>query len=450
MTHFFKSILLFFKSLYLHQRFFYVLFGLAVLFLFSFWVPAIYPFVWLAVLGFGLLVFSEMVAIYKTKKFSARRDLPEKFSNSDENPVRLYFENKFGFKIHLEVIDEIPVQFQKRDFMHRQEIPAKKASFFEYSLRPVERGEYLFGNLNCYVSTKLKLVKRRFKFGHEQMVKVYPSFIQMKKYDFLAIDNRISLPGLKKIRRIGHTMEFEQIKDYVIGDDVRTLNWKATAKHGNLMVNQYQDEKSQPIYSVIDTGRVMKMPFEGLKLLDYAINSTLAFSNVALKKNDKTGMLTFSNSVGDFLPAKNRKTHLNQIMETLYNIDTRFLDSDFGLLYANIKRRIPQRALLLLYTNFEHISALQRQLPFLKAIAKKHVLVVIFFENTELKSLAESLAESISEIYRQTIARQFGYDKKTMVKELQKHGIQTILTEPKDLTINTINKYLEIKKRGVI
>src|SRR5690606_19305488 len=212
-------------------------------------------------------------------------------------------------------------------------------------------------NLNCYVSTKLKFIKRRFKFGREQMVKVYPSFIQMKKYDFLAIDNRLSHIGLKKIRRIGHTMEFEQIKNYVPGDDVRTLNWKATAKHGDLMVNQYQDEKSQPIYSVIDTGRVMKMPFEGLKLLDYAINSSLAFSNVALKKNDKVGMLTFSNSVENFLPAKNRKTHLNQILENLYNIETKFLDSDFGLLYGNIKRRVGQHSLLLLYTNFEHISA---------------------------------------------------------------------------------------------
>jgi len=195
---------------------------------------------------------------------------------------------------------------------------------------------------------------------------------------------------------------------------------------------------------------VMKMLFEGLKLLDYAINSSLAFSNVALRKNDKTGLMCFSNTVTDFLPAKNRKTHLNLIMETLYNVDTRFLDSDFGLLYANIKRRIPQRALLLLYTNFEHISALQRQLPYLKTIAGKHQLVVIFFENIELKSLAESSAENISEIYRQTIARQFGYDKKMMVRELQKHGIQSILTEPKDLTINTINKYLEIKKRGMI
>ena len=282
------------------------------------------------------------------------------------------------------------------------------------------------------------------------MVKVYPSFIQMKKYDFLAIDNRISHIGLKKIRRIGHTMEFEQIKEYVVGDDVRTINWNTTGKHARLMVNQYQDEKMQPIYSIVDTSRVMKMPFNGLKLLDYALNSALAFSNIALKKNDKVGLLNFSNKPGNFLPAQAKKKYLHTILETLYNIDTKFLDADYGILQSLVKRKITHRSLLMLYTNFEHISALHRQLPYLLAIAKKHVLVVIFFENTELKSLSNSEANNLSEIVDQTIAQQFEFDKKVMVRELQQRGIQTILTAPENLTVNTINKYLEIKARGLL
>ena len=126
------------------------------------------------------------------------------------------------------------------------------------------------------------------------------------------------------------------------------------------------------------------MPFGGLKLVDYAINSALAFSNVALKKGDKIGLVNFPNKLGSFLPAQAKKTHLNLILESLYNLDTQFLDSDFGVLQALIKQKITHRSLILLYTNFEHISSLHRQLPYLQAIAKKHLLVVIFFENTEL------------------------------------------------------------------
>ncbi|WP_103070350.1 DUF58 domain-containing protein [Aquimarina sediminis] len=441
----------FIKSLYLSSRVFYILTLISVCFLLSYWFNALYPIAWLLVWGLIIIFLFDIIALYNTKKgIDASRILPEKFSNSDFNAVPVRIKNNYRFTTNVEIIDEIPIQFQKRDFLKTGNISTKSVLDFEYSLRPVKRGEYIFGNLHVYAMTRIGLTKRRYSFDKSAMVKVYPSFIQMKKYDFLAIDNKLTQIGLKKIRRIGHTMEFEQIKDYVIGDDIRTINWKATAKHGNLMINQFQDEKSQPIYSIIDSSRVMKMPFNGLSLLDYAVNSTLAFSNIALKKHDKVGMLSFSNVVSDFLPSSGKKTYINNVSETLYNIKTQFLDSDFGLLYGQVKRQINHRSLLLLYTNFEHISSLKRQLPFLQALAKKHLLVVIFFQNTELDHLIRQKAEDVLTIYDQTIAQQFAYDKKVMVKELQKHGIQTVLTAPENLTVNTINKYLEIKARGLL
>lgn len=440
----------FFKSLYLHQRFFVVIFSLAAGFLFSYWFEWLYPILWLLTVVFFLIVLTDLIVLFKSSGVKAERILPDKFSNSDENKVQVNLQNQYRFKATFEIIDEIPVQFQKRDFLHILKIPARSSSTFSYGLRPVERGEYIFGNLNVFASTPLKLVRRRKKFGKEQMVKVYPSFIQMKKYDFLAIDRKIAQPGLKMIRKIGHTMEFEQIKDYVLGDDIRSINWKATAKQGGLMVNQYQDERSQPVYSVIDSGRTMKMPFNNLKLLDYAINSALAFSNIALKKKDKAGLISFSSKLEKMIPASSKKAHLNLLLENLYNINTQYKDSDFGLLYTHINRRLPQRSLLLLYTNFEHLSALHRQLPYLLALARKHLLVVIFFENTELETFINQDSNKVGQIFDQAIAGQFSYDKRLMVKELQKHGIQTILTKPEDLTVNTINKYLEIKKRGIL
>ncbi len=424
--------------------------ALSVLFLFSYWWTWIFAMTWILVLVLIVFILLEISMLYSSNALEGRRILPEKFSNSDLNSVSIVLKNNYTFGINIGIIEELPVQFQKRDFYKSISIPAKNNTTFIYKLRPTERGEYIFGKLNCYASSAIGLIRKRYVFDNEQMVKVYPSFVQMKQYDFLGIDNRISHHGLKKIRRIGHTMEFEQIKEYVVGDDVRTINWKATGKHGQLMVNQYQDEKMQPVYSIIDTSRVMKMPFNGLKLLDYAINSSLAFSNIALKKNDKVGLVDFSYKAGNFLPAQAKKTYLNAILEALYNIDTKFLDADYGALQVLVKRQIKQRSLIMLYTNFEHISALHRQLPYLQAISKKHVLVVIFFENTELKVLTNSIATSIPEIIDQTIAQEFELDKKLMVRELQQRGIQTILTAPEDLSVNTINKYLEIKARGIL
>ncbi len=315
----------FLKSLYIHKQLYIYIAVASVCFLLSYWISVLYAIAWMITISIVVLLLIDLLLLYQPQNaIQARRILPDKFSNSDNNPVPITITNKYGFKTYIDVIDELPVQFQKRDFLYQTSLNPNQNHDFDYIVRPVDRGEYYFGHLNIFVSSILKIVKRRYQFQNQQMVMVYPSIIQMQKYDFLAISNALTEIGLKKIRRIGNTSEFEQIKEYVNGDDFRTVNWKATAKRGQLMVNQYQDEKSQPIYSIIDTGRIMKMPFNGLKLLDYAINSTLAFSNVALKKHDKVGMISFSKKIETFLPAIQKLTYLNRILETLYNIDTQF------------------------------------------------------------------------------------------------------------------------------
>lgn len=245
-------------------------------------------------------------------------------------------------------------------------------------------------------------------------------------------------------------MEFDQIRDYVRGDDVRSINWKATARANSLMINQYQDEKSQQVVNVIDMGRVMKMPFDGLHLLDYAINTSLVISNIALLKEDKAGLVTFSNNKSVVVKPEKKRTHIQRIQETLYNLETDFLESDYEKLLISLRAHVRQRSLVLLYTNFENYSSMERQLPFLQRIAKDHLLVTVFFENTELSTLLEMSPSKVGEIYTKTIAEQFNYEKKQIVKALNQRGIHTILTPPKELSVNAINKYLELKARGLI
>lgn len=442
---------IFLKSLFLTKRFFIVLFSLAVLFVVAYFFPQLFGVARLLFYVFLAAFIFDLLLLYRNKTgIQAQRLLPDKLSNGDDNAITIRVANRFQFKVSVKIIDELPVQWQIRDFRITSLLQASEAKNFIYQVRPTERGEYHFGRVNVFSATVLGLASRRQQFSEEAMVPNYPSFLQLKKYDFIAFTNKLKLFGLKKIRKIGHTMEFEQIKDYTPGDDVRNINWKATAKRNNLMVNQFQNEKSQPVYSVIDKGRVMKMPFHQLSLLDYAINATLVISNIVLKKHDKAGMFTFSRKVADRVAAQRRNTQMQLILETLYNIDTDFSESDFSRLFVDIKRHIKHRSLLLLFTNFETMDALHRQLPYLQAINKTHLLVVIFFENTELKSFIHTRATNVHEVFEKTIAEKFVYEKKLIVNELHKYGIQTILTAPENLTVNTINKYLEIKARGLL
>lgn len=440
----------FFKSLYLQQRFFIALGILVVLFVLAFFFERLIGYLVIGLFLLIVVLLFDILFLYSVKNaLKASRNLPDKLSNGDKNPIEILVTNLYHSAVYIRIIDELPIQFQERDFEMKETLQKGASRTLEYSVRPTERGEYHFGGLQIFASSSLGFAQRKFSFNQDALVPNYPSFLQLRKYELMAFTNKLRDYGLKKIRRIGQTMEFEQIKDYVQGDDVRNINWKASAKRNLLMINQYQDEKSQPVYSVIDKGRVMKMPFEALKLLDYAINSTLVISNIALKKGDKAGMFSFSDKVSNQVLAQKRASQMNLILETLYNLDTDYKESDFARLYIDIKRSITQRSLLLLYTNFETMDALHRQLPYLQAIAKNHLLVVIFFENTELKELVKQPAASTQEIYQKTIAEKFLYEKKLIVSELNRYGIQTILTEPEQLTVNTINKYLEIKARGL-
>ncbi len=422
-----------------------------VLFVLSFVFPRWFVIVKLLFLVLLIFTLLDVLLLFTAKRgVNGIRILPEKFSNGDQNPIRLSIENYYTFPVFIKIIDEIPVQFQVRNFSIQRKLDATSKTELQYELRPTERGEYHFGKLNIYATSVFGLIARRFGFCDDAMVPTYPSFIQLRKYDLMAISNNLHQYGIKKIRRIGHTMEFEQIKEYVLGDDLRTINWKATAKSNQLMINQFQDEKSQPVYSVIDKGRLMKMPFDGLSLLDYAINAALVISNVAIKKHDKAGTFTFSKKVENMVVAEKRTSQMNLILEGLYNIKTDFFESDFGRLYGDVRRNITQRSLLLLYTNFETLDSLHRQLPYLKGMAKNHLLVVIFFKNTELNSLIENKAKTIQQVYDKVIAEKFAFEKRLIVNELKKYGIYSILTKPENLTLDTINKYLEIKARGLL
>ena len=439
------------RRIYLHTGFFIGLLCLVGLFVLSFFFRMLFPLVQLALFGFASLCLIDFLLVFTTRKgVTAQRQLPERLSNSDENLIEVYIKNLYSFPVYIQLIDEIPFQFQKRNFEYTFFFKAGQEKCMHYYLRQTERGEYNFGKLNAFVYTPMRLFMKRYISCENAMVATYPSFIQMKKFELIAFSQRLFDYGIKKIRKIGHTMEFEHIRDYVQGDDIRTINWKASSKRGQLMVNQYQDEKSQHVYTLIDKGRSMYMPFEGLSLLDYAINTSLALTNIIIKKQDKAGIFTFSKKVEDRVVADRKASQMERIMETLYRIETDFKETDFSRLYSDINNTIKQRSLLMLYTNFETPNSLYRQLPFLKAIAKKHLLVVIFFQNTELEQMLHKPSEHIQEVYDKVIAEKFSFEKRLIVQELTRHGIQCILTRPQELTLQSINKYLELKARGMI
>lgn len=440
-----------FPEIYFTLRTYAIVAGLVLVYILGFLNVFFYHVANLLLLLFLLTLVVDIIILFANREgVKARRSAAAKLSNGDDNIITIHLENNYGFTVGLGVTDELPVQFQVRDFERKIKLKKGSETHIRYSVRPVERGEYHFGAIRVFAASFLQLIERRFSFDQNAMLPVYPSFIQMRKYELLAIHNKLMTGGIKKIRRIGQTTEFDQIKEYVPGDDVRTINWKATARRDKLMVNKYQDEKSQPVYCLVDMGRNMKMPFEQMALLDYAINASLVISNIAHIKSDKPGLITFTHEIKTHIRAERRNSQMRLILEALYNQDTNYTESDFSAVYTHVKNQVKQRSLLLLFTNFESLSSLRRQLKYLRQLATNHLLVVIFFENTELRKLLDKDADNTFEIYYKTIAEKFELEKRLITKELTACGIQSVYTSPQNLSVNTINKYLELKARGLV
>ena len=399
----------------------------------------------------GITIFDYWKLSQTSKNIRIERKIRRQLSLGDLQHIKYTLQNDNSYNVLCIVIDELPYQLQDRSFELKSILQAGNKTEVKHQIRPTERGEFHFGDIHLYLSSTLfGLVEYRKTIETPQTSKVYPSFIQMKKYYLQVFKGAASLQGIRKIRKVGQNDEFEHIRTYVQGDNVKSINWKATSRSNTLMTNHFQDTRSQQVYCIIDKGRSMQMPFNQLTLLDYAINSSLAISNIVLKKYDKAGLITFNDQLNNVVSASSHATQIQRISDTLYTQETNFKEPNYEKLYFYVRRFIKRRSILLLFTNFEDAYNLRRQLPYLKGLNRHHLLVVIFFSNTGLLETIEKPVEEISDIYIRTFAKKQLMQKDNIAEELTSNGIQISVSTPSDLSMNTINKYLEIKAKRML
>ena len=436
--------------MFLTRRFYIVLAAIAFVLASGVFFPPLF------IVGQALLVLLviavavDVVVLWSLPKVEAERICSECFSLGDDNDVTLRLTNNSSLRLRMKLIDELPAQLQKRDFLLTAMVNAGSAADVVYHVRPTMRGVYAFGYVLVYAASPIGLAERRHRCGEPCDVKVYPSYLMLRRLELMAATDNLMEIGVKKVRQIGNNTEFEQIRDYVQGDDYRTINWKASARRTHLMVNVYQDERAQQVFSVIDKGRLMQQSHEGMTLLDHAINASLVLSYVVVNRQDKAGIITFADRFGSFVPAERHSSQMQRILECLYGQQTTFGESDYSILAPSINRLVGKRSFMMLYTNFTDFGCLSRQLPYLKLLNQYHRLLVVFFEDDELSAYVATDAHGGEEYYQHVIAEKLIYERRLIVSTLRKNGIFSLLTSPKKLSVDVINKYLEMKSRHLL
>ncbi|MGL4629747.1 MAG: DUF58 domain-containing protein [Leadbetterella sp.] len=443
----------FFKQIYFTKWLFITLLFLVGLFMVSILHEPLFLLSKILLVVVVFYLFAEVLMLFMSNgNIGFVRRLPFRLSNGDVQSVNCKITSSFSIRLHTEIYEDLPYQFQSHFWKANCELAPRGSTVYTYQVRATVRGQYVWGNTTLLIKLfPWSFVSKRITFEARNEVACYPSFEQFSKLPIQAIvSNYIDNSSYHQVRRIGQSLEFEQIKNYSSGDDYRHINWKASAKRGDLMVNQYMQERSQEVYAVLDLGRTMHMPFDKMTLLDYSINGALALTKVATQMDDKAGVITFKAKECTHLPAKKDLKQFSKINDYLYGLNTQFLESDFEVLYKYVRINIKTRSLFVIFTHFDSVEAMYRQLPYLRALSKHQLLLVVFFENTENKKLADSLATDLEKIYTVTIAQNFVNQYRLIAKELMKNGILALSVEPSQLSLEVINSFVDIKRKQLL
>lgn len=431
--------------MYLRKRFYLIALAIILVMIAGrAWLPLLW-------VGQGLLalLMAELIAEAMVLWFGGRiegsRTCADRFSNGDDNEVRLRVKSHYWLPMWLSVTDEAPVVFQRRDIAMSIRLKPATGRVLTYRLRPVRRGVYQFGRMRVFTSVLLRCMERRFTLGEAQEIKVYPSYLMLRHYELLAFSQRLTEMGIKRIRRPGNNTEFEQIKDYVKGDDYRAINWKATARTSRLMVNVYNEERSQQVFCIIDKGRLMQQTSQGMTYLDWAINAALVLSFVSIHREDKAGLITFGGKVDTFFPADRHAGQMQAILESLYRQQTAFDEADYAALVTTVGQRVQRRSLLVVFTNFATVDTARRQLPYLRQLARRHRVLVVFFRDEELEDFVEEKPTTEEGYFQRVTAEHEVANRQFIASMLRQYGMETLLVRPHDLSISVLNKYLAMR-----
>ncbi|SKC47145.1 Uncharacterized conserved protein, DUF58 family, contains vWF domain [Maledivibacter halophilus] len=401
---------------------------------------------------YNLTCFTVLILDYflspSDKEFKIERIGDTKLSIYESEKMRFEIYNITGKKIYLEIKDEFPdFYFESHEKIMKGCIMPHSNKVFEYEVIPKKRGAYKFGNIHVRYKSNLKLCMKQFKLPLEREYKVYPNLKDLRKYRLAVYNSKYYKTGQKPFKLLGKGSEFESLREYVFGDEYRRINWKATAKENKPIVNQYEPEKNQHVYMMIDTGRPMSFSVRGYKKLDLAINTALLLSDIVNQNGDKSGLMIFNTEVENLIMPGKGYSHRSGLMEALYHIEHTKDTSNYEEAFYYFKRKERRRSLIFLFTDFETSEEAEDMFKTLSILSKNNIVVIMLMKDERLKKITSMTSENEHDIFNKGVALEILRERKTIIQKLNSRGIMCIECCPEELAVNAINKYLYIKNR---
>jgi uncharacterized protein (DUF58 family) len=408
-----------------------------------------------AVLWYALLVGLAVVdwqLFPPLRNLAVERDVDDKLSLGADNPVRVRILNNTRFPLRLELRDTPPalVSNDLHDVPLVFALLPGSRHAAAYHLRPTQRGDYEFGDMYLRVRGRLGMVHRLVRVPAARQVKVYPNMREAARFDLLARRGRLHQAGIRKARLQGAGREFESLREYQPDDELRRIDWKATARRGDLISRQYEVERSQNVMLVLDVGRTMLAEVDGIQKLDYAINAALMLAYAATQSDDKVGLLVFADTVQTYLAPKKGREQVYAILEALHNTRASLAEPDYLQALAFLQARFRKRALMVCFTDLWDPDSSRMTIAELASLQPRHVVCAVTLLDTKLQRMADQEPETVEGAYEKAVATQVLQDRERALSALRHRHILVVDSPAEKLSAELVNKYLEVKERMLV
>lgn len=391
---------------------------------------------------------------------------PERFSVMKQQQIVIRIRNASRVRLRVRVRDSVPATLGHSDIERSGLVPAHDKVEWEYTVQPRSRGRFAWGPIALRYRSLLGFWERGKTVPAAGEARVFPNLTLLERYHLLARSNRLAAMGIRRLRIRGVSTEFESLREYTSGDDVRQLDWKATARRGRLIVRNQEAERNQTVLLLIDCGRLMNAtdPVSptasasspraaneiGMAKLDHAVNAAILLAHVALARGDRVGLCTFSGKVHAWLTPRGNLAQNRLIGETLYDLRGDYTESDHARCLKFVAARFPKRSLLVVLTDFVDGTTSAEMVAHLQLAARRHVVLFAAMKDVFLERASRSDPRTEKEGFRKAAALDLLRDRREVLEQIRHAGGFVVDTEPGDVVLAVIGNYLEVMLRGLL
>ncbi len=438
---------------FVFTRRFFILLALGIVPLSISWT---FPALRYAVLAYDIVLFimalADMIVSRKLPDaLTAVREFDRRFAIGDPTTVSVNISNASNRPLHLKIKDEYPAAMILNEPREAEfTVEAQATAKFLYSVTPTRRGKYEFGHIAVRYLSRIGLVWCQIELGQQQSVKVYPNMRRAREMELKALGARSFLAIQRKAIRRGEGREFESMRDYVRGDELRHISWTTTARRSRLTTRQYQIERDQTVIIALDAGRLMTGRIGNETKFDTAIHASLALMSACVRAGDNCGLVVFGRRVIKFLPPKRGVEYIDAVLEALHDLEPELIEPSYARGFQFIASNLKKRSFVVVLTDLVDKDSSKELINSLKLLRPRHLPLVVTIGDRDLNAAVSHSPKDLKEVFTQSAAEEIIHQRESALKLVESLGGLALDVTTQTLAPKLLETYLRVKERGLL